>query len=103
MVEVSMSSWRRVWLDSNSSRQTCLGSLALTFMRVRPLSELAQDLLRHSVRSSLLLQPLAQLAVTGQRFLGPLPRHLGNDLGGLVFEPLLGLGAGVAGGLEVFP
>src|SRR5437870_6668758 len=91
MVEVSMSSVRLVLLDSNSSRQTCFGSRALTFIWLNPLSELAQDLLRDSVRGPILAKALGQGAAVCERLPRPLPGELRHDLGGLVFQPLLGV------------
>src|SRR6266568_5555551 len=91
MVEVSMLSVRLVLLDSNSSRQTCCGSRALTFIWLNPLSELAKDLLGDSVRRPILKKPLGQDATVRERLPRPLPRDLRHDLGGLVLQPLLGL------------
>src|SRR2546423_4193967 len=91
MVEVSMLSVRRVLLDSNSSRQTCFGSFALTFMCLDPLSEVFQDLLRDCIRRAVLPQPVGQDATVRQRLPRTLPGHLGHDVGGLVLQPLLGL------------
>src|SRR6266581_7936213 len=101
MVEVSTSSVRRVRLDSNSSRQTCFGSRALTFMWLDPLSESAQDLLCDSVRCPVFQQPLGQGTVSGQSLQRPLSCDLGHDLRGLVLQPLLGLLPGLAPSLSM--
>src|SRR5438270_12876016 len=100
MVDVSMPSSRRDELDSNSSFQTCLGSLDLIFTS-NPLCDVPQDLLRDFVGSSVAPQPIRQLAVRRQRLAGPLARHLGGDLRNLVAEPLLGLRLRAAGLLQV--
>src|SRR6266581_9225274 len=107
MVDVSMLSVRLVLLDSNSWRQTCCGSRALTFTsthypsstpRTQSLRrefagtpQKAQDLLRDSIRSPILEKPLGQDASVRERLPRPLPRDLRHDLGSLVLQPLLGL------------
>src|SRR5712671_4845600 len=101
MVEVSTASVRLVRLASNSSRQTCFGSLALTFMPSSPLSEVAQDLLCDSVRRAIFQQPLGQGTVSGQRLQRPLSCDLGHVLRGLVLQPLLGLRLGLAPSLPM--
>src|SRR5260221_3684253 len=89
MVEVSMPSLRRVELASNSSFQTCLASLARTFIS-NPLCDLAQDPLRNFVRWAVAVELFRQLPAVGQRLPGPVAGHVSNHLHRLVAQALLG-------------